>query len=359
MRKLIILFAVLVVAVSCEKSPFILKGTIDGMTEGKVILSKYKGEAESDTAIIVDGKFEFKGDIQPDQYTIAIEGKKAKALFFLENGIVTFKGHADSLFKAELVGSKLNDQNEALKAEVEALQKKYEIEKLGKEYRSASPERKKELLEVYNKFKAEASKIDDDFIAANPASIITVYKLRMKAYEMSVEQKEAAIAKVDTSLHSHPIIVSIQERIQKEKAVQVGKIAPDFTMNDAEGNPIKLSDLYKKHKFLLIDFWASWCGPCRHENPNVVKAYKKYNKKGFSVFGVSLDQNKERWLEAIEKDGLTWEHVSDLKGWKNAAANLYAVNGIPANFLVDNTGKILAKGLREQALLDKIEELTK
>lgn len=359
MRKLIILFAVLVVAVSCEKSPFVLKGTIEGLTEGKLILAKNHSTVKADTINIVDGKFEFKGDIQPDQYTITVEGKKRGVRVFLENGIVTIKAHADSLAKAEVTGSKLNDANKALNDKAKALYDKYEIEKLGKEYRTASAERKEELMAVYNKFQEEVAVINDEFIEANPASVVSVYKLVAKSYNLSVAEKEAALAKLDTSLVSHHLVVKMKEGIEKEKNVEVGKIAPDFTMNDAEGNPVKLSDIYKKHKFLLIDFWASWCGPCRAENPSVVKTYKKFNKKGFSVFGVSLDNNKEKWLEAIEKDKLTWDHVSDLKGWQNEASQLYAVRGIPANFLVDNTGKILAKGLRGEALLKKLEELTK
>ena len=136
----------------------------------------------------------------------------------------------------------------------------------------------------------------------------------------------------------------------------VGEMAPDIELADVNGNLKKLSSL--KGKVVLLDFWASWCGPCRMENPNVVKAYREFESKGFTVFSVSLDQNKDKWLGAISKDGLVWEHhVSDLKGWQSAGSALYKVTGIPATFLLDKTGKITAKNLRGKALDDKLKEL--
>ena len=137
----------------------------------------------------------------------------------------------------------------------------------------------------------------------------------------------------------------------------VGSVAPDFTMNDTEGKPFKLSQL--KGKYVLVDFWASWCGPCRGENPNVVEAYNKFKNKNFTILGVSLDDNKEKWLQAIKADNLTWKHVSDLKGWENMTVGLYGYNGIPYNVLLDPDGKIIATTLREGALHAKLAEVLK
>jgi peroxiredoxin len=140
------------------------------------------------------------------------------------------------------------------------------------------------------------------------------------------------------------------------KSVAVGQKAPDFILNDVDGKPVALSSKIGS-KLLLIDLWAAWCGPCRQENPNVVKVYKEFNKKGFDVFGVSLDQKKEDWVKAIADDKLTWTHVSDLQYWSNAAAKMYAVNSIPANFLLDEKGIIIGRNLRGEALYNKVVEV--
>lgn len=150
-------------------------------------------------------------------------------------------------------------------------------------------------------------------------------------------------------------VAAVAAEVKKLAAFSVGGEAPDFTMNDEEGNPKKLSDL--RGQIVLVDFWASWCGPCRKENPNVVKMYEKYKDKGFEILSVSLDKDKARWLNAIEKDRLTWKHVSDLQGWKNAAAQLYGVRSIPETVLLDSEGKIIARKLRGPMLEAKLAEI--
>ena len=147
----------------------------------------------------------------------------------------------------------------------------------------------------------------------------------------------------------------LQKTIDQNRAFSVGGQAPDFTQQSPDGEDINLSDF--KGKLLLVDFWASWCGPCRKENPNVVAMYEKYKDKGFEILGVSLDKNKERWIGAIEKDGLTWPQVSDLKGWSNKVAQLYGVRSIPHTILLDEEGKIIARNLRGRSLEEKLEEL--
>jgi len=147
----------------------------------------------------------------------------------------------------------------------------------------------------------------------------------------------------------------IGKEIKRLSAFSLGGEAPDFTMNTPEGQPMKLSD--HRGKVVLVDFWASWCGPCRRENPNVVKMYNKYKEKGFDILSVSLDKNKDRWLGAIEKDKMTWHHVSDLKGWQNEAAKLYGVRSIPETILLDGEGNIIARKLRGPMLEAKLKEV--
>ena len=146
-----------------------------------------------------------------------------------------------------------------------------------------------------------------------------------------------------------------QQQAIREKTPQVGSMAPDFTINDADGKPVSLSQF--RGKYVLVDFWASWCGPCRQENPNVVAAYNQFHSKGFEILGVSLDDNKSNWQQAIKKDNLTWTHVSDLEGWDSKAAKLYGVQSIPTNFLLDKEGKIIARDLRGADLANKLQEL--
>ena len=146
-----------------------------------------------------------------------------------------------------------------------------------------------------------------------------------------------------------------QQQPQQSAAVTVGSMAPDITMPDVNGNNLSLSSL--KGKYVLVDFWASWCGPCRGENPNLVAAYNKYKSKNFTILGVSLDKTKDAWVEAIQQDGLTWNHISDLKFWNSAAVSLYGFNGIPYNVLLDPTGKIIADNLRGSDLESKLAEV--
>lgn len=154
---------------------------------------------------------------------------------------------------------------------------------------------------------------------------------------------------------NQPHTLQLGNQIKSAQRLMVGGEAPDFTQNTPEGEPMQLSDL--RGKVVLVDFWASWCGPCRRENPHVVKLYEKYKDKGFDILGVSLDNSKDRWLGAIDKDGLTWNHVSDLKGWKNAAAAMYSVRSIPSTFLLNEKGEIIARDLRGAALDNQLKEI--
>lgn len=172
---------------------------------------------------------------------------------------------------------------------------------------------------------------------------------------LSTEAKTALVNEMMQEVRKQQMAQQQQTNTNSNAAVQVGKEAPNFTLDTPDGEAVSLSDL--RGNYVLIDFWASWCRPCRMENPNVVRVYNKYHEKGFEILGVSLDRTKAAWLQAIEKDGLTWMHVSDLKFWNSAAAQLYGVRGIPYTVLVDPEGNVIAQNLRGASLESKLAEL--
>jgi peroxiredoxin len=196
------------------------------------------------------------------------------------------------------------------------------------------------------------------FLEQNKASFVNFFVLsQIGGYTPDVAEIEPLFQSLAPSLKNSAEGKAFAEKVVSLKAVSIGSTAPDFTQNDIKGNPVKLSSL--RGKYVLVDFWASWCGPCRHENPVVVEAYNQFKDKNFTILGVSLDNAKANWEKAIAADKLDWTQVSDLKGWQNEVAALYGVQSIPQNFLLDPQGKIIAKNLRGEELKSKLGELIK
>jgi peroxiredoxin len=194
-----------------------------------------------------------------------------------------------------------------------------------------------------------------NFVNEHSNSVVSAFVLLQYATQLDESELADLVGKFAPAIDKTEYVVQLKSLVQEQQKTAIGVVAPDFTMNDTEGKPIQLSSL--RGKVVLVDFWAAWCGPCRQENPNVVKLYQQYHSKGFEILGVSLDRTKEDWLKAIKADNLTWIHVSDLQYWQNAAARLYGVNAIPQSFLLDKDGKIIAKGLRGEQLAKKLLEL--
>jgi peroxiredoxin len=364
MKKTVILFLVLAVAASCATEPkFRIAGTIDGIDEATILLQKRipGGYEVIDSVALVNGAFEMTGFIDyPQLVNLVIRDKRGGLSFYLENSDITIHGHADSLYLASVSGSKTQAEFDAYKAAFD--DSNNEMSQLYDRYREArmagNDTLATRLENAIEALDARQSEIKKEFIINNPASYVTPVVLNELAYGLEAVEMEDLLGRLDTSLNKVVLVVNMKERLVQLKAVSVGQKAPDFTLNDVDGNPVSLySKLGGDTKLLLVDFWAAWCGPCRQENPNVVKVWKDYNKKGFDVFGVSLDRSKEDWVKAIADDNLTWTHVSDLKYWDCAPAKQYAVNSIPANFLLDSEGVIVGHNLRGEALAAKVKEL--
>lgn len=273
-----------------------------------------------DSARVKKGRFEFHTAVQlPELYGLSIDTNRIPLYVFLDKAKITVqldsaKGYSGST----VTGSAPQDE--------------------------------------FNAFKKERDVNISDYIKAHPASLVTVYILyRNYSYRLTPAQIEENIALLDRSLHNTAYVNTLKELVQTLQSLAPGKKAPDIVSTAPDGKSIKLSENY--HKYTLIDFWASWCVPCRKENPNVVAAFEKYKDKGFSVFGVSLDKNRESWVKAIETDHLNWLQVSELTYWNSEIAKTFGVRAIPSNFLIDEHGIIVARNLRGEQLHKKLEEL--
>jgi len=364
MKNLFYLIIAATILVACNQAPkFTISGNIEGLADGTVYLKqRVAGESVTlDSAKSVGGKFELKGSVTvPDQYAVVL-GERKQIPVLVENKAIQISGKADDLRNVTITGSASQDEMKALDAKsaelnvkMKDLYGKYqEAKKAGNQTEVAQLEKQLDALD------STQTAIFKNFVTGSPNSFVAPVILSRIQYGMEADEIQSYLTKFSPEVLKSTSAKTLVDRVNVLQSVSVGKIAPDFTQNDSIGNPVKLSDVYAKHEYTLIDFWASWCGPCRGENPNVVAVWKDYNAKGFHVMGVSYDTDKAKWLKAVASDHLTWTQVSDLKGWSNATAKIYGINSIPANLLLDKTGKIIGKNLRGEKLREKIAELLK
>lgn len=350
------------ILVSCSSvTEYSLTAKLDGLEEGMAYLNKRVGAEWQavDSVDVTEGTFMFTGAVDmPDYYYITLEGKRGRLTIFIENSDITITGYADTLHKVKITGSSVQDEYTAYSDELDKYWEKYsEVRKEMIELKEEGDEAKASELEAeLNQIYEDGQQFSKDYVTDHPASYISPYVLRSVSYEMSGAEIEAELEKLDAVLNKSGYVIELTERAEILKKVAIGQKFLDFTQNDPDGNPVTLSSLVGEN-YLLIDFWAAWCGPCRSENPNVVAVYNDYKDKGFDVLGVSLDRKKADWLKAIEDDNLTWTQVSDLNYWNNEASNAYGINSIPSNLLLDKDGIIIEKNLRGEDLRKKIAEL--
>lgn len=322
----LVIFAFLT-ALSCKQTEptFEITGTVDGADSGTVYLRKFYNKMffTIDSGKIVGGKFSFsESQPVPELYGLTLDTTQYPLFVFLNKGdklqVELYANNPDSI---KITGSADND--------------------------------------LYRNFRNATGDVKiDSFIKKNPKSIVSAYILyREYSYRLTPEELTYNMGLLDTSFRNTQYLKVLTELIGTLKSVEPGNKAKDFELPDTTGVPVKLSSQFGK--VVLLDFWASWCPPCRAENPNLVKIYNKYKDRNFTIFSVSLDKKKEAWLKGINDDHLSWTHVSDLAFWNSSAAKLYGVRAIPSNVLLDKSGTIIARNLIGEELEKKLEEVMK
>jgi peroxiredoxin len=364
MKNIILFLTAIVIFSSCETkkaNEFLIHGNIKGLAAGKIYLNQYKNKKNEviDSTMIHNSKFKFKGEIGlPELYYLTIDGINENFALFIENSEIKVKLIADSLAGSIVTGSQSNDIYENYKIGIREIKNKQK--ELYYNYQEAKSEGNEVLVDqidsLYEIEETNRQAYIHNFLKANLSTVVSPYIVQKDLiYYLELEELEEMVNQFDISIKESIYTQVLFDRIQILRNVAIGQSAPNISLADTAGNLLNLSDL--KGNYLLVDFWASWCSPCRKENPNVVKMYQKYNKAGFDVLGISFDSDKNKWVEAIEADKLTWNHMSDLLGWKSAAVPLYGVNSIPHTVLLDKEGIIIGRNLKGEKLENKLQEI--
>ncbi len=349
--------------VFAQAGKYVLRGKIAELNSPAKLYLVYN-KAIIGSVTLNKGAFEFKGNIsQPTEAYLTLNKTGGDytsdnyAKFYIEAGNISVIS-TDSLAKAHITGTKNNDASEQYKLEMLPIDKRdNELEALNDnatEAQKSSPDFLDNLRVLNKKLEDDRKGVNKNFILNNPSSLVSLNALYSFAMYSQYDDIQSLYDKLSSDVKATVQGKAYAQTLQKMEALAVGRVAPDFELPDTSGNPVKLSSF--KGKYVLLDFWASWCPLCRQANPDIVKTYKQHNNKNFTILGVSLDKpgDKERWLKAIHHDGLLWTQISELKSWQSYVVNLYNITALPQNLLIDPDGKIIARELDGNELAEKL-----
>jgi peroxiredoxin len=344
---------------------YIISGELADADGLKIVLKKRSADADPvriDSCIIAKGKFRMKGIVEYPEYCELYVGDNGPLRLFVENSIINIAVDLKNMQNSEVTGSEENDlfvgfnnQMAVFEQNVKQVNDNYMSLKLSDE---TDVEKEKECIAQMDTIRQQRIDYMKLFANVHPNSIVTALIVYSNlSYYVLPEEMEYYANGFDEINSQSPWVQGIREKANAVGRLAIGQSFVDIQLTSPDGEEIALSDYAGKDKYVLVDFWASWCRPCRIANPKIVKLYNKYKDKGFEIIGVSLDRDKAEWTKAIEDDALTWIHISDLKFWQSKGARLYAINSIPFTVLLDKDGAILAKGLDADELEKKLAEL--
>ena len=338
---------------------YVITADIASFTGDKVFLTYGTvGSSKIDTAFVKDGKFSFTGSVdEPKPAMIFSPDYKVRIDLFIENSTIRVTGTSGKPYSYVVTGKGSVAEFEKFNQRImQNRQHTISLYEDAEQAKIAGDSAKATTLKVQadKQYRHEFA-LRKDYAFAYPSSYVAAKELLALTDNNTLSESVQGYAKMDEKVKQSAIGKELKERLTLLSQVETGKPAQLFTQQNTAGKAVQLADY--RGKYVLIEFWASWCGPCRAENPNLIKMYNTYKEKGFEILSVSLDSDRDRWLKAISTDGLPWAQVSDLNGWNNTVGVLYGVRAVPASFLVNPEGVIIAQGLRGEALEKKLDEL--